>query len=480
MNQYIHRHRTQFSYPMQYAVLVIIIFCIHFFRDPRVYLYPPLQAEDGSAIFAFFYNHRAFSMLFRYKGGYLPLFPNLIGWTAVRFPVIWVPYLLTWIPFGGTLVAHSLFFSRCFRHILPSDALRFWGCVAIAANPFGQHHLIAHTDYSIWNWLLIFIWIGLLRLPRRGTLRYMILYHILIWGHPLTGIVFPVTLYFFLTTDDQGHRWLYLGCLTHLIFHQVVGSSGADFVQFKQAFLALNLPKELDQLTEAHWPLLIRFGWHSVIILFTNIGYLFYYIADYVILRTLIGEWGFAWMAQQHLLLLGCVLGLVCLAGCIWRAYVIRNRCLLVLAIYFMGSLTYLSLCTRGLQLLDLTPNYQVFSPRYLYIPTIFFILLLVSCAVTRRGISRQSVQTDFSSGQEPRRYGILSVEIIVGIFLALNIVPENRTQYHSAHAENGKRVQQFVRQLSQIEKKQGTWRGIRLRLEKLNDWPIEIDTTQP
>jgi hypothetical protein len=469
------RHRTSFG------GLVLLIFAIHFLRAADVLLYPPLQVEDGD-IFAFFYQHRNLAAILRYKGGYLPLIPNLIGYVSMYFPLTWVPYILSWTPLALTLAAQSLFFSKRYRPLIKADWVRFLTCVAIAVNPFGQFHLVAHTDYSIWNCLLLFILLSLPGFPQRFTMVYFLLYNLLIWGHPLTLLALPFVIYWYRHDPQTNHKPLYIVCLLHLLLHQLIGGRGAELAQFRQAFHALALPTDASAWHFGHWPLFAALLGQSLLICLSNVVYTLHYSLCYVGLRTLVGASGFAWLATHHLLpVLSILFGIIGLIIVSRRSFRFRPPppILVLAAGYIIFSVSYLSLCVRGMLLLQLTPEAHLFAPRYAYIQAIFFLILVFTWLSGQGHTPARCKNSVFSSGQHNNNAGICKIAVVVVIFAGFNLAPFNLAPYQPSAAQNGRLVQAFVKRLAALETRTGNRENIRLRVDKLNDWPIIIDTTK-
>jgi hypothetical protein len=177
--------------------LITALAFILFLRDPLVFLRPSLPVEDGRDIFAYFYEHRSFFNVFRFKAGYIPLFPNLMGYLAIRIPTRLIPYAFTLIPLALTLASYSLFFAKRYRAIIPSDLIRAVVCTLMALAPVGQFPIYSAIDYSIWNGLLFVVLASLLHLPRQKGAKILVTCLILIFccSNPVSLVAFPVFLY---------------------------------------------------------------------------------------------------------------------------------------------------------------------------------------------------------------------------------------------------------------------------------------------
>lgn len=134
----------------------------------------------------------------------------MIGFLSVRLPTRAIPYGLTWVPLLITLTAYGLFFSRRYRCVLESDLARAVVCLLFCLAPLAQFHLLSHTDYSIWNMLLLLILMSALPLPQGRTwgMIYWLLLNLLAWSHPLTILILQFQMALFVR--DKSRRALYL------------------------------------------------------------------------------------------------------------------------------------------------------------------------------------------------------------------------------------------------------------------------------
>jgi hypothetical protein len=77
---------------IRFALLPLLIAFILLARDLSVFALPSLRVEDGRDIFAYFYSNTNVSEVFRFKVGYIPFLPNLIGYGLVHLPARIIPY----------------------------------------------------------------------------------------------------------------------------------------------------------------------------------------------------------------------------------------------------------------------------------------------------------------------------------------------------------------------------------------------------
>jgi len=392
------------------------------------------------------------------------------------FPTPVIPYILSWIPFGLALTAQSIFFSRRYRPFVASDKIRFLTCLALALNPYGQFHLMAHTDYSIWNCLLVLIFLSIVRIPDQHWLAYFLVYNVLIWGHPLAIVVLPFALYFAITEKTLHHRYLYGIVIVHLLLHQILGIKGIHFPQIKESLRQLHgllLSFDGSSLFSQLWQGAVLWGKIGSV-LFQNVFLSVSYMLQHVMFRTLWGDDIFSLLAKYRGLSVASLFsgGLLFL---IYRQHRQRGHWkVLLVSGYFMGIVSYLSLCSRGMDIFALTTGHQLLSPRYIYIQGTFFLILLFS------SFSQVSEMTAFSAWKNiaGRSGGMRGAFLGIVCCLLLNGIPNNLWHYHPASPYNGQLVKDFARYLHHLEQVQGTRKNIVSRLDKIDDWPILIDTS--
>jgi hypothetical protein len=130
--------------------------------------------------------------------------------------------------------------ASAYRRYIGSDALRFALCLAVAIAPIGSYLTVCHTDYSIWNalLLLLLLLVAILPMPRSFVLAAMFSLALvaLIWSHPLTILALPGSL-LWLWRDRGGvqralHGLLVACQLAHVSFgnrlHKAAIASGSE------------------------------------------------------------------------------------------------------------------------------------------------------------------------------------------------------------------------------------------------------------
>lgn len=402
---------------MQWLLLWLAIGSVLFFRSSSVLLLPDLRVEDGRDVFAHFYMNPHVSEVFRFKAGYLPLVPNVVGWLATRFPPPVAVYLLAWVPLGMAVGAYSLFFHRRFAAVVPGRGVRAMGCLLLAVVPFAQYHLYAHTDYSIWTCLLALVLLTALRLPRRGRLPWALAINVLVWAHPLTIVVAPAVGWHL--WRDAHARWWYVVTLLNLVVHQLggVAPSGSGFEGTAAGFAA-------------------------------GLGRL---VCD-VVYRSAFGQPGLEWALERspwHPWLAAAVL----LPVSAWTLRLRRTRGFALHLGFVAGAILGLSLYIRGYGFLgDLGGG-----GRYVLLPSLF---LVWSWTLLQPLGGRWHVALTAAA---MAYYGMLLVVWSGG--------------FQTQAAANGIIVREFAWELWREEQRLGSRRGIYLEADKVNDWDIVIDT---
>jgi hypothetical protein len=418
-------------FDQSWILLILIIFLIIFSRAPEVLLLPSLQVEDGTEIFAYYYQNRSLSEILRFRGGFIHLLNNLIGFVSVRFPVRWIPYVLTWIPLSITLVAYSLFFSKKYRIYIKSDFIRFIICVLITLHPCGQFHYVAHTDYSFENDLLILILISIISFENLNPLLFVII-NVLIWSHPLSIVTLPFFLFAFIKHKDIKSKLSYAFILINLFIYNRYGVMAShvynyNFLEHIKFFL----------LTIHYIVNFVVFG--------TSVGYKYFFILNNLKIVSTIYT-----IAFFIILILN------------FR----KIKTIGIISLYLLFTLSYLTILGRGENVVELGFG----ASRYFYIQSIFFIILVVSIySIFIESLTRRTSLI---------RDTLLKTASIPIVFISLFLNIGNSWRYHYSHPDNGYRVKIFFAELDRLQRQKGSYRGIKLRVDKIDDWPIVINTT--
>jgi len=443
------------------AVLGIIIL-----RAPSMVFVPSLPFDEGAKVFAYFYQHRDAREILRFKSGYLPLIGNLIGYLAVRVPTRAIPYALAGSAVLISSVTYSFFFGRYFRRWIPSDLNRALICLILALAPIADCLLVTISDYSLWNLLIILIVLTVWRPSDRPLFRLLhgLTLNVLIWAHPLTIIIAPLVLW--RAFAERASPTFYRVIFFNLIVHQVFGVAGILTTRGLWDH-ETGVPIDVSVISK----LADATGWTIQIITATAF-------------RTAFGSLTF-----QSTYRAGSTLPIIWISFCIaasgWVAY--RNpqiRSLLLGLVYLIVALTFLSCFLRYEDVHGDPIGFIRYSPRYIYIQSLCFLLLFATLLSSGWGI----IWAQSSNGERAARYAGWSaapLAVLVCYYAILNtqfgyFVPNAKRTgpYYDTSPENGLIVQKFFNQLADRERINGSHRQIQLVAEKLNDWPIAIDTT--
>ena len=440
---------------------------IIFLRAPEMVLAPALLFDEGAKVFAYFYEHRDAVELVRFKSGYVPLIGNLIGYLAVRFPTRAIPYAFVGSAVLIATFAYSLFFLRAFRRWVPSDLERAFICLLFALAPISDCLLVTMSDYSTWNLLGALILLTLCPPPTQRTWRYLHAFacHLLVWSHPLTILITPVVVWY--AFKNKEHRTFYHVLLFNLAFHQVFGVAGIVTMQ--------GLWEHGGKL---HVGLVSQFLhsclWTGQIIVATAF-------------RTAFGSPLFEWAVRERPSLLLAWIATVA-AGCYLVARRIpRFRALLAFTSYLVIGLTFLSCFLRYEDIHDDPIAFIIYSPRYIYLQSLCFLLLFGTALAAgwELGLSflpgrKQAI------GQNLSQLTILPLAALLCHYYILNTQfghyfvknTQRASPYYDPDARNGVIVREFFARLAEMEQELGSRQGIQLTANKVNDWPIRIDTT--
>lgn len=414
-----HRSRTW--------LLVLAIVLVTFVRSPDELLYPPLQVEDGTTVFGRLYSTQSAAPIWEFRGGYMHIYANLLGYIAVRLPTRSIPYVLSGIPLLVTAAVQAFFYDRRFRIYMRSDAVRFACCLAFALNPTSHFTMLTQADNMMWNLLLALVLLTMLRAPRRRPWGYLLLTNALVWSHPLTALVAPCAIAATFRARTWAGRAGHALTVVNLVVFQLVGVTREG------------LGRAWDYLFFA---LVAGGGYIERLAFHTSFGASVLETVE----RTEPG------LIQSYFVL--------CLVAVCWTAGLgsVRERRTLAVAAYVTMAIVAAAYYTRSEDLI---------GARYAYIPGIFF---MIAGAVVVGTLGRRIVKA-------PRARMAGAAVILAGV-AALNLSAVNTRPYHAAAPDNGRLVFDFVRRLAEVERALGGPRCILMRLEKPPDWPIVIDTT--
>jgi len=450
-----------------WIALSVALAGIIFLRAPEMVLAPALLFDEGAKVFSYFYEHRDAAEILRFKSGYVPLIGNLIGYIAVRVPTRAIPYAFVGSAILIAAFAYSLFFLSAFRRWVPSDLERALICILFALAPISDCLLVTMSDYSTWNLLAALVLLTLCPPPAKRGWRYAhaLVCNLLVWSHPLTILIAPVVVWYAL--KNKQHRMFYHVLLFNLVVHQVFGVAGIVTMQ---------------GLWEHGGKLHIGFAsqflhsclWTGQIIVATAF-------------RTAFGSPLFEWAIRERPSLL-----LIWMAGVIAACYFIarrvpRLRALLAFTGYLIISLTFLSCFLRYEDIHDDPIAFIIYSPRYIYLQSLCFLLLYgtIIAAGWELGFSFLRGR-NLPIGRRLNQLTIVPLAALLCHYYILNTQfghyfvrnTQRASPYYDPDARNGVIVREFFARLDEMEQRLGSRKGIQLTADKVNDWPISIDTT--
>lgn len=222
--------------------------------------FPLLYGEDGREIFNRLYNDHNFSNIFYFYGGYIRVFPNLVGYLLHFFPIQLIPSLYAIVSLMFTAFVYSLFY-RVIDHVFDNRWFAFYAALLIIALPQANFELVGTLMFQIWHAAIALFVLTFLPLPEKNWVRmlYLLFMHILIWTHPFSFLVLPFYIYRVIRNSE--HRFengiFVLSILSYFMFAVLRG------------------PLYLDALPIYHYILMSRVGTEGVVGPY-NLGWLNY------------------------------------------------------------------------------------------------------------------------------------------------------------------------------------------------------------
>jgi hypothetical protein len=328
------------GFPMVFLCSFIIIGTKNGFNG---IFYPLLYNEDGRNIFAIFFNQHQFENIFISYASYIRVIPNLIGYILNFLPVRWIPPMYCLISLLITALAYSLFF-KVLTRVFDNRWFAAYSVLIISALPLGNFEIVGTLMYQIWNCNLILFLMVLLPVPVLLWYRvgYIAAAHLLIWTHPYTIIALPLYILNFITSKKNG--LVYSGFVLSTIIYFLIGvrSHPLDFSSLKYFFPNLLSRVVNEAFVGSHNR--VHFQYLDIIGIF-----------DLIILSTLgiiiIFSWK-NWQTKQKLFLFICL-----------------YLCVIPLVAALVGR--------------ELGDYYHLLrgSPRYIYLPKIFFFTIVLFTA---------------------------------------------------------------------------------------------------
>lgn len=438
---------------MMWCGLMVAIAGILYFRDPRVVLQPSMEVEDGTMIFQHFYVNRQLSELLRFKAGYVPLIPNLLGYLSVRVPTTWAAHWLAIIPFIVSVFFYSLPYCRAYARLFPGRGAAAVTCLLLAFAPISDRLLVANTDYMIWNLLGLLLVLSLVD-PGNGLVGSglcLVGLPLLVCSHPLGILAGPVLVFRWCLEGRLRSYWLV--SLGVMILYQLLG------VQHGQVRQADSFVEKLQQIRE--------------------MALLSFQFSGQLGVRSLLGRvWteSFSPGALQKL-----SWGMVILFSGLMVWVLVRRRRLwadALLGLYFVYGLTFLCLYARGAESITDFDG----APRYIYVQSLLFLAICASATSSVLASRRSGFDVKISGGRRwlPPAAAIL----ILGWNWHLNAELGcfggqlgKHTPYLVQRPENSATIARFLQELARQESSAAAAAGFRIEAVKRDDWTITIDT---
>ncbi len=420
---------------MSWPSLITLLALILFWRSHDLLFHPTMRVEDGAKVFASFFEHRELEHVFRFKSGYMPLLPNLVGYLVVRLPLRASPYLMTVLPTALSLFTYASFFAKPFRSVVADDRVRFAACLALALAPVGQFYLVSHTDFSIWNALfcvLLWSWVPLPPSFARAGLA-VIWQELLVWTHPLSFVAAPLNVLQLRRSSTPAERW---GQASMLVGHVAHVAFGLDR---RRAGRALGF----------------------------DIGELVLRSLEYLsrsIERALVGPGLESWLREQGPVVNGALtLLFVAVIGWVVAKNLGGMRAPALLAAYGVLAVTTTIVASKTDHQID-------HGIRYLYVQSLFCVLL--ACFVALPLIER--VVRRFASSVALDSPALAMAPVLL-IFAAQNFGATSR-YVERKQGDNAERVAECMTRLAALQTEHGGPCGFSLTCEKTNDWPISVE----
>jgi len=434
--------------------LMLSVAAILFFRDPRVVLQPSMEVEDGTMIFQHFYLHRHFSELLRFKAGYVPLIPNMLGYLSVRVPTAWAAHWLSVIPFIVTVFFYSLPYARAYARLFPGRGSAVVTCLLLAFAPISDRLLVANTDYMIWNLLGLLLVLSLVD-PGNGLVGSSLCLAglpLLACSHPLGILAGPVLVFRWYLEGRLRSYWIVT--LGVMILYQLLG------VQHGQVRQADSLVEKMQQIRE--------------------VALLSFQFSGQLGVRSLLGRVWTESLSPGALQQLSWGMVIV-VSGLLVRVLVKQTRLWkeMLLGVYFVCGLTFLCLYARGA---DSMTDFDG-APRYIYVQSLVFLVLCTSATAFLLASRRSGFDLKVPESRQWLRAAAIAIVILawnwhlnaeLGCFGGM---VGKHTPYLVRNAENGPTIARFLQELAHQESSATSAAGFRIEAVKQDDWTITIDT---
>lgn len=341
--------------------------------------YPLLYNEDGRNIFAIFYNEHEFNNIFIFYASYIRIIPNLIGYLLNFLPVRTIAPLYCLISLSITALAYSLFYPVLNR-FFNNRWFAAYSVLMISALPLANFEIVETLMYQVWNCSLILFLMALLPVPVKTWPKagFAIAVHLLIWTHPYSIMALP--LFFLNIAYCKANRWTQVGFAFSVIIYFFAG-------------------------VRSHPPHL------------SSLEYFFPNLLSRVVTETLVGPNNrvhLQYFEGIKVLSFAILVGVGVILALAWRQWKPQHKLFLGICLYFILVPLAAALIGR-----DLGAYFHLLrgSPRYSYIPKLFFsvIVLLAASELFKRS-------TAFRKGHWALAAFLLFININSNIMYKTNI----------------------------------------------------------
>jgi hypothetical protein len=413
---------TQVGQPRFWTVFLACFLIIGTKNSFNGIFYPLLYNEDGRNIFAIFYNQHKFENIFISYASYIRVVPNLIGYLLNFLPVRIIPPLYCLISLLITTLAYTLFF-KVLTRVFDNRWFAAYSVLIISALPLGNFEIVETLMYQIWNCNLILFLIVLLPVPTIlfHRIGFITAAHLLIWTHPYTIIALP--LYFWKIFTDKNNKLVHSGFVLSTIMYFVIAvkSHPPDLTSLK--FFIPNLLSRvvneafLGPNNRVHMQYLGGIG-----------------IFDFIILTTIT---------------------LIIIFS--WKNWETKQKFFLFISLYFCLVPLLAALVGR-----DLGDYYHLLrgSPRYVYLPKIFFTVIALISAFEL-----------YKNSPVFRRWNF-------AVILLILLINSNSNNLYKTNIEVGRETLAFTHQISKESVSCSSDEKKIISLER-GQWTVHADLCQ-
>lgn len=305
--------------------------------------FPLLYSEDAGNIFKNFYYRNEWQNIFTVYASYIRVFPYLIGYLLGFLPLQIILPLYCLISICMTALAYSIFYP-VLNHFFNDRRFSAYSVLAISALPLANFQLTEVLMFQIWHSVVILFLLALLPVPNNPWPRagFTLAAHLMIWTHPYSIMALP--LFFWQMASRQEHRWTQAGFVASAILYYLIAVERQP----------------------------MHFG---------SIEFLIPNLLARVVCESLIGPNNRVHLQYLEGINILAVLMLITVAATLflaWKKWHAEQKWFLAVCLYLILIPMAAALVSR-----DLGEYYHLLrgSPRYVYIPKLFFTVILLVTA---------------------------------------------------------------------------------------------------